>query len=172
MAVKTPCMGSIDSMWVVGIPTLQEESRQVLSPSKRPGAAIQSRSSHPPISLASRCFQAEPELNCNARNLFFIYTARNLERVSGKHKKLRIVRKSAACLNPRDEEEKIRKNRVDGLDPIRGPVPCADSSQISRPCCRPATILPLLTPSHTSVSGGGNLGSQGSHNSPQSSWSN
>ena len=63
-------------------------------------------------------------------------------------------------------KEKQRKVRM-GLT-LKN-TPCrALTDRRCHPCCRPATVLPLLPKSHTNAGGGGALGS---HTSPQSSWS-
>ena len=60
-----------------------------------------------------------------------------------KHGRLRAARKSAACPNLLDEgEKKRRKESVDALDPEEYPVPCADGSPMSQPCCRRHSASP------------------------------
>ena len=152
---------------------MQQAGRQVPPPSKHPGAARRSRRPHcpmPPPSKHAGAARRSQNLHCNARNLSPIYATGNMERVGGKNTKGCELQGKAlhARIRWMRKKRKTRKESADGLDPEKYPVPCADRSPMSHPCCRPATVLPLLPPSHTSAGGGGDLGN---HTSPQSSWS-
>ncbi|MCJ1346782.1 hypothetical protein MMC31_005000 [Peltigera leucophlebia] len=148
-------------MWFAGIPALQQAGNQGgPPPSKHPGAARRNGSSHRPMPPTSKHSGAarrsrsphhpmpspskhpgsarrSQSLHRNARKLSRIYATGNMERVGGKkHERLRTARKSAACPNPLDEEEKRNKKGECGC--ANNPVPC-DRSPMSHSHTSPLT---------------------------------
>ena len=125
-------------------------------PSRHPGAARRSRS-----------------LRRNARRLSLIYTTDNMERVGGKitgDSKLQGKALHARIRWMRRKRKQQRKGRM-GLTLKITPYNALTDRRclgISNACCPPATVLPLLPPTHTDAGGCDDLRSQ---TIPQSSWS-
>ena len=127
---RTLFFQSIDSIGIAGIISLQPAGRQVPPPSRHPGAARRSR-----------------RLHRNGRKLRSYHLYRNMERVGGeKHE-----RRQSPNPSRNEGRKENEKEKCGWAWPWKNP-PCRTltdrrSVGVSYPCCRRATLPPLLSPS-------------------------